>query len=54
MRLGGDMDPNMGTTINKTACATNGWKLNSASNTLQVTYKRCRPGHKKKYILEVL
>ncbi|MPC19380.1 hypothetical protein E2C01_012293 [Portunus trituberculatus] len=31
--------PNMhlsGTTINKIACATNRWKLNSTSNTLQV------------------
>ncbi|MPC57260.1 hypothetical protein E2C01_051238 [Portunus trituberculatus] len=36
MYLGGDMGPNMGTTMNKTACATNGWKLNSASHTLQV------------------
>ncbi|MPC36450.1 hypothetical protein E2C01_029908 [Portunus trituberculatus] len=31
MRLGGDMGPNMGTTINKNACATNGVKLTSAS-----------------------
>ncbi|MPC13490.1 hypothetical protein E2C01_006228 [Portunus trituberculatus] len=35
MRLGGDTGSNMGTTTNKIACATNGWKLNSASNTLQ-------------------
>ncbi|MPC28879.1 hypothetical protein E2C01_022092 [Portunus trituberculatus] len=27
MRLGGDMCPNMGTTINKIACAVNGWKF---------------------------
>ncbi|MPC17411.1 hypothetical protein E2C01_010267 [Portunus trituberculatus] len=33
MSLGGDMGPNMGTTINKIACATNGRKLNSASHT---------------------
>ncbi|MPC82226.1 hypothetical protein E2C01_076876 [Portunus trituberculatus] len=32
MRLGGDMSPNMGTTINKIACAPNGGKLNSASH----------------------
>ncbi|MPC37189.1 hypothetical protein E2C01_030663 [Portunus trituberculatus] len=32
MRLDGDMGPNMGTTINKIACVTNGRKLNSASN----------------------
>ncbi|MPC39144.1 hypothetical protein E2C01_032666 [Portunus trituberculatus] len=31
MNLGGDKGPNMGTTINKIACATNGLKLNSAS-----------------------
>ncbi|MPC79029.1 hypothetical protein E2C01_073540 [Portunus trituberculatus] len=31
MRLGGDMGPNMGTTINKIACATNWRKLNSTS-----------------------
>ncbi|MPC35331.1 hypothetical protein E2C01_028753 [Portunus trituberculatus] len=36
MRLDGDMDPNMGTTINKIACAANGWRLDSASRTLQV------------------
>ncbi|MPC55639.1 hypothetical protein E2C01_049582 [Portunus trituberculatus] len=29
MLLSGDMGPNTGTTINKTACATNGWKLNT-------------------------
>ncbi|MPC26045.1 hypothetical protein E2C01_019174 [Portunus trituberculatus] len=34
MSFGGDVDLNMGTTINKTACATNGQKLNSASHTL--------------------
>ncbi|MPC10493.1 hypothetical protein E2C01_003130 [Portunus trituberculatus] len=35
MSFGGDKDPNtMHTTINKTACATNGRKLNSASHTL--------------------
>ncbi|MPC18744.1 hypothetical protein E2C01_011639 [Portunus trituberculatus] len=34
MTLGGDMVPNMGTTINKIACSTNGRKLNSASYTL--------------------
>ncbi|MPC28447.1 hypothetical protein E2C01_021653 [Portunus trituberculatus] len=45
MSLGGDMGPNMATTINKTAYATNGLKLNSASNILQVTYRRYRPGH---------
>ncbi|MPC72806.1 hypothetical protein E2C01_067120 [Portunus trituberculatus] len=32
MRLGGDMGPNMDTTINKIACATDGRKMNSASN----------------------
>ncbi|MPC60910.1 hypothetical protein E2C01_054970 [Portunus trituberculatus] len=32
MHLGGDMSPNMGTTINKIACATNGQKLNNASH----------------------
>ncbi|MPC86235.1 hypothetical protein E2C01_081056 [Portunus trituberculatus] len=31
MRLGGDMGPNMGTTIDKIAYATNGRKINSAS-----------------------
>ncbi|MPC41427.1 hypothetical protein E2C01_035017 [Portunus trituberculatus] len=31
MRLGGDMGPNMGTTISKTACAINWRKLNSVS-----------------------
>ncbi|MPC38992.1 hypothetical protein E2C01_032511 [Portunus trituberculatus] len=31
MHLGGDMGPNMGTTINKIAGATNGRKLNSTS-----------------------
>ncbi|MPC34067.1 hypothetical protein E2C01_027439 [Portunus trituberculatus] len=36
MRLGGDMGPNMGITVNKRAFATNGCKLNSASHTLQV------------------
>ncbi|MPC82156.1 hypothetical protein E2C01_076802 [Portunus trituberculatus] len=35
MHLGDDMGPNMGTTINKTACVTIGLKLNSASHTLQ-------------------
>ncbi|MPC98446.1 hypothetical protein E2C01_093817 [Portunus trituberculatus] len=30
MRLGGDMGPNMPTTINEIACVTNGRKLNSA------------------------
>ncbi|MPC47279.1 hypothetical protein E2C01_041021 [Portunus trituberculatus] len=44
MRLGGDMRPNMGTTINKIACATNGRKLNSASHTLfKCVYRRYRP-----------
>ncbi|MPC66829.1 hypothetical protein E2C01_060984 [Portunus trituberculatus] len=33
MRLGGDMGPNMGTTINKIAYATHGRKLNSTSHT---------------------
>ncbi|MPC41064.1 hypothetical protein E2C01_034645 [Portunus trituberculatus] len=32
MRFGGDMGPNMGTTINKIACATNRRKLNSVSH----------------------
>ncbi|MPC78983.1 hypothetical protein E2C01_073494 [Portunus trituberculatus] len=32
MRLGGEMGPNMGTTINKIACTTNGQKLDSASH----------------------
>ncbi|MPC36514.1 hypothetical protein E2C01_029974 [Portunus trituberculatus] len=32
MHLGGDIGPNMGTTVNKIACATNGWKHNSASH----------------------
>ncbi|MPC40217.1 hypothetical protein E2C01_033772 [Portunus trituberculatus] len=32
MRLGCDMSPNMGTTINKIACVTNRRKLNSASH----------------------
>ncbi|MPC89873.1 hypothetical protein E2C01_084835 [Portunus trituberculatus] len=36
MRLRGDMGPNMGTTINKVACAANGGKLNNASHTLQL------------------
>ncbi|MPC57466.1 hypothetical protein E2C01_051446 [Portunus trituberculatus] len=36
MRLGGDMAHNIGTTINKIACATDGWKLNTAAHTLQV------------------
>ncbi|MPD04963.1 hypothetical protein E2C01_100678 [Portunus trituberculatus] len=34
MRLGGDMGPNMDSTTNKIACATNERKLNSASHTL--------------------
>ncbi|MPC28898.1 hypothetical protein E2C01_022111 [Portunus trituberculatus] len=34
MNFGGDMGSNMGTTINKIACATNGRKMNSASHTL--------------------
>ncbi|MPC72575.1 hypothetical protein E2C01_066887 [Portunus trituberculatus] len=43
------MGPNRGTTINKIACATNGWMLNSASHTLQAkTYRRYRPQYKKK------
>ncbi|MPC56594.1 hypothetical protein E2C01_050558 [Portunus trituberculatus] len=36
MRLGGDMGPNIGTTINKIACITNRLKLNSTSHTLKV------------------
>ncbi|MPD05414.1 hypothetical protein E2C01_101154 [Portunus trituberculatus] len=43
MRLGGDMDPNMGTTINNIACATNGRKLNSASHIFKYAYRRYRP-----------
>ncbi|MPC46023.1 hypothetical protein E2C01_039731 [Portunus trituberculatus] len=39
IRLGGDMGPNMGITINKIACATNGWKLDNTSNTLQLYLK---------------
>ncbi|MPC15565.1 hypothetical protein E2C01_008361 [Portunus trituberculatus] len=31
MCLGGDMDPNMGSTVNKIACTTVGRELNSAS-----------------------
>ncbi|MPC73475.1 hypothetical protein E2C01_067805 [Portunus trituberculatus] len=34
MCMGGDMGPNMGTTINKIACATNGRKLNRAFHIL--------------------
>ncbi|MPD05767.1 hypothetical protein E2C01_101531 [Portunus trituberculatus] len=34
MSFGGDMGPNIGTTINKIVCATNGRKLNSTSHTL--------------------
>ncbi|MPC40164.1 hypothetical protein E2C01_033719 [Portunus trituberculatus] len=43
MRLGGNMGPNMGTTINKIACATSWRKLNSASQTLfKCAYRRYR------------
>ncbi|MPC37642.1 hypothetical protein E2C01_031128 [Portunus trituberculatus] len=34
MCLGGDTGPNFGTTINKIACAINGWKLKSVSHKL--------------------
>ncbi|MPC65270.1 hypothetical protein E2C01_059403 [Portunus trituberculatus] len=34
MKLAGDMGPNMGTTLYKIACATNGRKLNNASHIL--------------------
>ncbi|MPC82836.1 hypothetical protein E2C01_077522 [Portunus trituberculatus] len=38
------MGPNMGTTTNKIACATNGRKLNSASHTLvKCAYGRYKP-----------
>ncbi|MPC38230.1 hypothetical protein E2C01_031735 [Portunus trituberculatus] len=37
MHLGGDMGPNMGTTINKIACATNGQKAEN-DNGQQGTY----------------
>ncbi|MPC89521.1 hypothetical protein E2C01_084472 [Portunus trituberculatus] len=37
MRLDGDMGPNMGTTVNKIACTSNGWKLVTASHTLQLS-----------------
>ncbi|MPD05973.1 hypothetical protein E2C01_101748 [Portunus trituberculatus] len=41
MRLGGDMGLNMGITINKIACATNGRKQDSASLTLfKCAYRR--------------
>ncbi|MPC27195.1 hypothetical protein E2C01_020362 [Portunus trituberculatus] len=45
MRLGGDMGPNMDTTINKIAYATNGRKLNNASKhiLLKYTYRPYRP-----------
>ncbi|MPC19966.1 hypothetical protein E2C01_012896 [Portunus trituberculatus] len=36
MRLGGDMSPNMGTTIYIIACAANEWKLDNVYHTLQV------------------
>ncbi|MPC13563.1 (E3-independent) E2 ubiquitin-conjugating enzyme [Portunus trituberculatus] len=49
MSFGGDMSPNMGTTINKIACATNGRKLNNASHTLfKCAYRRYRPYRRKK------
>ncbi|MPC85980.1 hypothetical protein E2C01_080789 [Portunus trituberculatus] len=47
MRFDGDMGPNMGTTLNEIAYTTNDWKLNSASNTLQVIFRSDRPGYKK-------
>ncbi|MPC54891.1 hypothetical protein E2C01_048820 [Portunus trituberculatus] len=44
MSFGGDMGPNMGTTMNKFACATNGRKLNSAFHMLfKCAYKCYRP-----------
>ncbi|MPD05406.1 hypothetical protein E2C01_101146 [Portunus trituberculatus] len=47
MSFGGDMGPNMGTTINKIACATNERNLNSASHTLfKCAYRRYRPYRK--------
>ncbi|MPC35263.1 hypothetical protein E2C01_028682 [Portunus trituberculatus] len=43
MRLGGEMGPNMGTTINRIACAANGWKLDSTSHILfKYTHRRYR------------
>ncbi|MPC64805.1 hypothetical protein E2C01_058925 [Portunus trituberculatus] len=52
--LGGDMDLNMGTTINKIACATNGWKLNSGSHTLfKCAYRRYSPYRKKPKKLQI-
>ncbi|MPC44006.1 hypothetical protein E2C01_037665 [Portunus trituberculatus] len=48
MPFDGDMDPNMGATINNIASTTHGWKFNSASNVFQVIYRRKRPGHGKK------
>ncbi|MPC32382.1 hypothetical protein E2C01_025692 [Portunus trituberculatus] len=35
MRLGGDMGPTIGATMNITASAANGWKLDSTSHTCQ-------------------
>ncbi|MPC68264.1 hypothetical protein E2C01_062462 [Portunus trituberculatus] len=35
MRFGGDMAPNIVTTINRIACPANGVKLDTASHTLQ-------------------
>ncbi|MPC55977.1 hypothetical protein E2C01_049926 [Portunus trituberculatus] len=46
MRLGGDIGPKMGTTMNKIPCATNGQKLNSASHIylfFKYSYRRYRP-----------
>ncbi|MPD03290.1 hypothetical protein E2C01_098919 [Portunus trituberculatus] len=48
MRLGGDMVPNMGTTINKIDCATNGQKLNSASHIYSSSMPTGAIGHNKK------
>ncbi|MPC23385.1 hypothetical protein E2C01_016430 [Portunus trituberculatus] len=41
MHLGGDMGPNLGTTINKIACTANRWKLNSGSHILFKYTYRC-------------
>ncbi|MPC99191.1 hypothetical protein E2C01_094590 [Portunus trituberculatus] len=49
MSFGGDMGPNMGTNINKIACAINGRKFNSASHTLfKCAYRRYSPYRKNK------
>ncbi|MPC30133.1 hypothetical protein E2C01_023392 [Portunus trituberculatus] len=54
MRLGGDMAPNMGTTICKIACATNGRKLNSASHMYSSSMPTGAIGHNIKQVIIII